>query len=48
MVDHDELLDADAAAADRRDLRRIVGITTISLALVVLASLLLVASTIHV
>jgi predicted secreted protein len=48
VVDHDELLDADAAAADRRDLRRIVIITTISLALVVLASLLLVASAIHV
>ena len=39
---------AACIAADRRDLRRIVVITTISLALVVLASLLLVASTIHV
>ena len=48
MVDHDELLDADAAAADRRDQRRTVVITSISLALVVLASLLIVASTIHV
>ena len=42
MVDHDELRDADAAA-NRRDARLAAVITIASLALVLIASLLVVA-----
>ncbi len=43
MVDHDELLDAAAAEANRRDIRRAVAMTVVSGVLVVLASLLVIA-----
>ena len=42
MPQHDDLLDADAAAANRRDVRRAAVITIASLALVLVASLLVV------
>jgi hypothetical protein len=38
----DDILDADAAAANRRDVRRTVVITAISLALVLVTSTLVV------
>jgi hypothetical protein len=42
VAEHDDRLDADAAAANRRDVQRAVVITIASLALVILASLLVV------
>jgi hypothetical protein len=40
VPEHDELLDADATAANRRDVVRAVVITVVGLATVVVASLL--------
>lgn len=42
MHNSDEILDADAAAAHRRDVKRTVVITTVSLALVLVTSTLVV------
>jgi len=42
VLDNDEMLDADAAADHRRDVKRSAVITAISLALVLVASTLIV------
>ena len=44
MPEHDDTFDADAAAANRRDVVRAVIITVVGLAAVVIASLLVVAT----
>ncbi len=41
MHSHDDLLDADAAAANRRELKRTIVISTVALVLVLVASSLI-------